>query len=127
MSAPSLIVQTPGEPVAATAPSTSTTTQPALYVAKHNGGGRWRIYSTAIDDWFSDFVVTGEGAKDLAEAEAERLNAGGEPHAKPEEEAPAAQASNPAPSTSAVDATTLKQAVMTREGWLCPETPAAKG
>lgn len=115
-----LTAQTPGEPLA-TKPAASTEPDPA-YSAKHNGGGRWKIWSTATDDWFSDYVVAGEGAKALAEAEAERLNAGGEPFAKPaEQQDPAPKATKPAASTRAVDPTTLKQAVMTPDGWLCPE------
>lgn len=115
-----LTAQTPGDPLA-TAPAASTETPPA-YSAKHNGGGRWKIWSTADDDWFSDYVVSGEGAKALAEAESERLNAGGEPFAKPaEQQEQAPKATAPAASTRAVDPTTLKQAVMTPDGWLCPE------
>lgn len=117
-----LTAQTPGEPLAPTAASSEPT--PA-YSAKHNGGGRWKIWSTSTDDWFSDFVAVGEGAKALAEAEAERLNAGGEPFAKPtEQQEPAAKALAPAASARAVDPTTLKQAVMTPDGWLCPEPKA---
>ena len=73
MPAPELTTQTPGDTTANTAPVTETPAPPALYVAKHNGGGRWKIWSTATDDWFSDYVVAGEGAKEQAEAEAERL------------------------------------------------------
>ena len=48
-----LTVQTPGEPITQptteqqTASSTEATTPE--YTAKHNGGGRWRIYSTSQD------------------------------------------------------------------------------
>ena len=125
MSAPSLIVQTPGEPVAATAPSTSAATKQALYVAKHNGGGRWKIWSTANDDWFSDFLAAGDGAKAQAAAEAERLNAGGEPLVlDPRRENEPKPATTTA-STDTIDASKLTQAVMTPDGWLCPE-PKAK-
>lgn len=127
MPAPELNVQTPGDPTANTQATTTTEspgTTPAApaYSAKHNGAGRWKIWSTATDDWFSDFLVVGEGAKTQAEAEAERLNAGGEPlvlDPKRENE-PVTQAT-----TTTIDATMLKQAVMTTDGWLCPE-PKAK-
>ena len=99
-----LTVQTPGEPITQptteqqTASSTEATTPE--YTAKHNGGGRWRIYSTSQDDWYSNFAVAGEGAKDLAQAEADRLNAGGDPFTKPDDpepetSAPAAAADQP--------------------------------
>lgn len=147
MPAPDLIPQNPGDPTANTAPlasaisdattgnpnATETDTanaqapKPALFAAKHNGGGRWKIWSTANDDWFSDFLSAGDGAKAQAEAEADRLNAGGEPLVldpqRLNEQAPAAHAQA---TTGNIDATTLKQAVMTPEGWLCPE-PVAKG
>ncbi|UNM20897.1 hypothetical protein K0P33_05415 [Pseudomonas sp. ArH3a] len=129
MPAPELNVQTPGDPAAntqATASTESPAATPAIpvYSAKHNGAGRWKIWSTATDDWFSDFLVVGEGAKTQAEVEADRLNAGGEPLVldPQRENEPAPQATA---STDAIDATTLKQAVMTPEGWLCPE-PKAK-
>ncbi|MGH8381755.1 hypothetical protein [Pseudomonas sp.] len=129
-----LNVQTPGEPIIqpTTAPATTTEQPPAapLYIAKHNGGGRWKIWHTPVEgapDWFSDFMATGQGAKELAEAEAQRLNEGGEPliiDATRESELAALE--QPKPTTApAVDATRLKQAVMTSEGWLCPE-PLAK-
>lgn len=144
MPAPDLTPQTPGEPLATITPlagaisdastgnpnasetNTANAQAPAqpLFAAKHNGGGRWKIWSTANDDWFSDFIAAGEGAKAQAEAEAERLNAGGEPLVldpqRTNEPAPKAQAS-----TGNHDATTLKQAALTNDGWLCPE-PKAK-
>lgn len=131
MPAPELTTQTPGEPIVNTTPATGDTNdqalKPALFVAKHNGGGRWKIWSTALDDWFSEYVVAGEGAKTQAEAEAERLNAGGEPFAKPAEQpAPEVKPSKPAPATGDIDAATLKQPVLTDEGWLCP-VPPVKG
>ncbi|WP_065760242.1 hypothetical protein [Pseudomonas defluvii] len=137
----SLIVQTPGEPVTTTAqavdPAASTTTstesQPPVtptYTAKHNGGGRWKIWYTPIEgqaDWFSDFVAIGDGAKEQAEAEAQRLNDGGEPlviDARRDSDRATLEQRQPT-TAQAVDPTTIKQAVMTSEGWLCPE-PAAK-
>ncbi|NMX27097.1 hypothetical protein HBO14_11225 [Pseudomonas sp. WS 5406] len=133
MPAPDLTPQTPGEPIASTGTTTLTTplagaiaVSPAApaFNAKHNGGGRWKIWSTTNDDWFSDFIAAGDGAKAQAETEAERLNAGGEPLVldpqRTSEPAPKVQAS-----TGNHDATTLKQAVLTNDGWLCPE-PKAK-
>lgn len=150
MPAPDLTPQTPGEPLATITPlagaiSDASTGNPNAselntanaqasaqpqFTAKHNGGGRWKIWQTLPDggaDWFSDFVAVGDGAKAQAEAEAERLNAGGDPLAlDPERLADKAALSKPAPAANAVDATSLKQAVMTPDGWLCPEPPAAK-
>lgn len=133
MPAPDLTPQTPGEPLATITPieptaepvdpSAQAPAQP-LFAAKHNGGGRWKIWATANDDWFSDFIAAGDGAKAQAEAEAERLNAGGEPLVLDPQ-----RTSDPAPKAQAEagnqDATTLKQAVLTTDGWLCPE-PKAK-
>lgn len=136
-----LKTQSPGEPLGTMTPlasaitgdnTTTTDTQAALaqaplYVAKHNGGGRWKIWQVLPDssaDWFSDFMAVGDGAKEQAEVEAQRLNDGGEPlkldPQRNEDRAALAQAQ---PSTPGVDPTTLKQAVMTPDGWLCPEPP----
>lgn len=125
-----LKIQTPGEPLAAaTTPATSTgaTTQtPAAptYTAKHNGGGRWKVWLTPPEgdaDWFSDFVGV---SREEAEAEVIRLTEGGAPLVldplRMLDSKPTSQA------TSTVDATTLKQPVLTGEGWLCPE-PVVKG
>lgn len=144
MPAPDLTPQTPGEPIATMTPlagaiSDASTGNPNAselntanaqasvqprFAAKHNGGGRWKIWSTANDDWFSDFIAAGDGAKAQAETEAERLNAGGDPLVLDPQ-----RTSEPAPkvqsSTGNHDATTLKQAVLTNDGWLCPE-PKAK-
>lgn len=132
-----LNVQTPGEPIVqpttAPAPTTSTEQQATpLYTAKSNGGGRFKVWFTPTDPtqqagWFSDFVATGQGAKEQAEAEAQRLNDGGEPlFIDASRESELAALEQPKPTTApAVDATKLKQAVMTSEGWLCPE-PSAK-
>lgn len=135
MSAPDLIVQTPGEPVASPAPaassadtSTSQQTPAAVpYAAKHNGGGRWIVITndekaTRVGDFVGD--------RDSIVPEVERMNAGGEPFVAP---APAAASQAQAPQAlqrqqpaGAIDPTTIKQAVMTSEGWLCPEPKAAK-
>ena len=129
MPAPELKPQTPGDWTANTAPLADTAA-PALYVAKHNGGGRWKVWLTPAEgdaDWFSDFMAAGDGAKAQAEAEALRLTEGGEPLVlDPQHLNEAAAQARPVTSTGAIDATTLKQPVMTSEGWLCPE-PAVKG
>jgi len=122
MPAPELTTQTPGDTTANTAPVTETPAPPALYVAKHNGGGRWKIWSTATDDWFSDYVVAGEGAKEQAEAEAERLIAGGDPFVKPAEPPPEVKAA-PKPKAVTATPTTIKQPVLDQRRLLCPEPP----
>lgn len=124
-----LAVQTPGQ--AATQPTTSTEqqTEPKEpeYSAKHNGGGRWKIWAASTDDWFSDFVAAGEGAKAAAQAEAERLNAGGEPFTKPAdpELVTTAAATPAAAQAEASQAQRRTQAVLTDEGWLVPDLPVA--
>ncbi len=127
MPAPELITQTPGEPIAAItpiAPSTDTTEtapqpQAPLYVAKHKGAGRWiAVTNDGASIQVGDFV----GDKESIIPEVERLNAGGEPLVldpqRLNEPVPKAKVST----TETVDATTLKQPVMTDEGWLCPES-----
>lgn len=128
MSAPDLIVQTPGEPVTSSAPDGSTaaptTSQqapaPALYAAKHNGGGRWIVVT---NDEKAARVGEFVGTKESIVPEVERMNAGGDPFVAPADDS---QATAPAPkhAAGAIDPTTIKQAVMTDEGWLCPETKA---
>lgn len=113
-----LQVQTPGQPI--TQPTAEQKSEPE-YTAKHNGGGRWRIYSTSLDDWFSDFVATGEGAKEAAQAEADRLSAGGTPLTKLADPAPAP--AEPAASTQPTAEQAKPQRavpVLTPEGWLVP-------
>lgn len=134
-----LNVQTPGETLTqpttkpAVDPATSATVQQPTatppYIAKHNGGGRWKIWHTPVEgvaDWFSDFVAIGEGAKEQAEAEAQRLLDGGEPLViDARRDSDRAALEQPKPTTApAVDATQLKQAVLTNDGWLCPEQAA---
>lgn len=150
-----LTVQTPGEPIAPAASEQPAANDPVpppadehleptakpadsalvlggpAYSAKHNGGGRWKIWYAPTEGtagWFGDFV----GDKTSAEAEAERMNAGGEPYVaatapvvKRDQEAAAKPAAN-AVGPGAIDPVTLKQPVLTSEGWLCPEPPAAK-
>jgi len=131
-----LTVQTPGEPITQPTTQQQTTTsteqQPEPeYIGKHNGGGRYRIFRTPAGaehgDWFSDFVATGDGAKEAAQVEAERLNAGGEPFFKPEEtqQAIAAQAAAEQPTTQQ-QTSQPGRAVLTDEGWLVTELPASK-
>lgn len=137
MPAPEFNVQTPGDPLANAASDATTTTAsttattatesdtpaPPLYVAKHKGAGKWiAVTNDEAATQVGDFV----GDKVTVLAEVERLNAGGEPLVldprRENEPKPAVTTA----STDAIDATTLKQAVMTPEGWLCPE-PVAKG
>ncbi|NVZ19528.1 hypothetical protein HX794_07745 [Pseudomonas costantinii] len=136
MPAPDLTPQTPGEPLANTAAlasaiSDAAASAPAVpdFTAKHNGGGRWIVIDANAPQVDGKDVKVGDftGSKEEALAEVDRLNAGGEPLVldpqRLNEQAPAAQAQA---TTGNIDATTLKQAVMTPEGWLCPE-PVAKG
>lgn len=132
-----LQVQTPGQPI--TQPTTeqqaatSTEQKPEPeYSAKFNGGPRWRIWSRTANDWFSDFVATGDGNKDAAQAEAERLNAGGEPFTKADETTAEASsqvttvsAATTQPTTEQQAAAPRTQAVLTPEGWLVADLPVA--
>lgn len=125
-----LAVQTPGEPITQPAAEQQSTTtadpQEPEYSAKFNGGPRWRIWSRTANDWFSDFVATGEGNKEAAMAEAERLNAGGEPFVKPADPAPEPQAPAQAKAQPAAEQAVARpgHAVLTAEGWLVGELPA---
>ena len=134
MPAPDLTPQTPGEPLANTAAlasaiSDAAASAPAVpdFTAKHNGGGRWIVIDANAPQVDGKDVKVGDftGSKEEALAEVGRLFDGGEPLVldpqRLNEQAPAAQAT-----TGNIDATTLKQAVMTADGWLCPE-PVAKG
>jgi hypothetical protein len=120
MPAPDFTPQTPGEPLVTISPLQA---QPPLYVAKHSAGGRWHVVTNdAQATRVGDFV----GDKVSIIAEVERMNAGGEPlviDAERKSDIEALSNRAPAASTNAVDPTTLKQAVMTSEGWLCPEPP----
>lgn len=128
-----LAVQTPGVPITqATTEQTSNTSTEAKepeFSAKHNGGGRQRIWSNTLNDWFSDFVATGEGAKQVAQAEADRLNAGGAAYVKPEEQATTATAQatteQPTQQQPTQQQAARTQAVLTDEGWLVPDLPVA--
>lgn len=126
-----LQVQTPGQPVTQpTEQQASTEAKEPEYSAKHNGGGRYRIFFTPAGaehgDWFSDFVAAGDGAKEAAAAEADRLNSGGEPFVKPDEEQQATTTASAAATTQPTEQQAQNHAVLTAEGWLCPELPARK-
>lgn len=148
MPAPDLTPQTPGEPLATITPlagaisdantgnpnaneldtANAQAPNPAFFVAKHNGGGRWIVFNDSAEQVDGKDVKVGDftGTKEEALAEAERLNAGGEPLVLDPQRTNEAKAPAQAqPTTGDIDATTLKQAVMTADGWLCPE-PKAK-
>lgn len=133
MPAPEFTTQTPGEPIATITPLAPTTeTEPqaptiSAFTAKHNGGGRWIVYDANAPQVDGKDVKVGDftGTKDEALAEADRLAAGGEPLVLDPE-----RVSETKPqaviTTTDIDATALKQPVMTEAGWLCPE-PVVKG
>lgn len=97
-----LTVQTPGEPL------TQTNTEQT---------------NTASTE-AKEPEYTAKGAKDLAQAEADRLNAGGKPFTKPADPEPETSA----PAAAATQPTTKQvapgRAVLTSEGWLVGELPA---
>lgn len=145
MPAPDLTPQTPGDPLAnaistatastgnqdANEQATANAQAPAVkdFTAKHNGGGRWVVIDANAPQVDGKDVKIGDftGTKDEALAEAVRLSEGGEPLVlDPKRENESKPAVTATASTGTIDATTLKQAVMTPEGWLCPE-PVAKG
>lgn len=145
MPAPDLTPQTPGDPLAnaistatagtgnpgASEQATANAQAPAVpdFTAKHNGGGRWVVIDANAPQVDGKDVKIGDfvGTKDEALAEADRLNSGGEPLVlDPKRENESKPVVTATASTGTIDATTLKQAVMTPEGWLCPE-PVAKG
>lgn len=140
--APELTPQTPGDPLATMSPIASAVTgaaggnpdanesataqaQAPLYVGKHNGGGRFIVIDANAPKVDGKDVKVGDftGTKEEAEVEAQRLNDGGEPLViDAERNADREALATPKPAaTGAVDPTTLKQAVMTPDGWLCPE------
>ena len=129
-----LKTQSPGDPLANTSPLAAAVTaastpdanetktaqaQAPVYLAKHIAGGRWHVID-AKGDRVGDFV----GDKAGAQVELARLLDGGEPLVldpqRNDDRAAQAHASQP---TTDVDATTLKQPVLTPDGWLCPEPP----
>ena len=117
MPAPEFTPQTPGDTTANT--STAPEPQPPLYVAKHKGAGKW-IAVTNDDkaEQVGDFV----GTKETIGDEVLRLINGGEPLVLDPQRV---NESKPAPKSkpSSVDPTTIKQPVLTDEGWLCPVPP----
>lgn len=149
MPAPDLTPQIPGEPLATISPlagavseastgnataseqSTANAQAPAVpdFTAKHNGGGRWVVIDANAPQVDGKDVKIGDftGTKDEALAEVVRLSEGGEPLVlDPKRENEPKPSVTATASTGTIDATTLKQAVMTPEGWLCPE-PVSKG
>lgn len=138
MSGPdNLQVQTPGEPLGTMSPLASAVNSAAgagnttasetntaqaqapVYVAKHIAGGRWHIID-ADAQRVGDFI----GDKAAAQVELARLLEGGEPlKLDPERKEDRAAQAQAKPTATDVDPTTLKQAVMTPDGWLCPEPP----
>lgn len=118
MPAPEFNVKTPGDQTANTG-TTAESEAPALYVAKHNGAGRWiAVTNDAEATKAGDFI----GTKDTIGAYVDSLNAGGEPMMlstqRPTEPKAAAKAK-----PSSIDPATIKQPVLTEDGWLCPVPP----
>jgi hypothetical protein len=137
MSAPDLTPQMPGEPLATITPLAAAVTEAAgdpptgqgpapQYIAKHNGGVRWIVIDENAPLVDGKVVKVGDfvgASKEEAEVEAQRLADGGEPLViDAQRDSDRAALSQPkAAATGAVDPTTLKQAVLTPDGWLCPE------
>lgn len=118
MPAPEFNVQTPGDQTANTS-TTSASEAPALYVAKHKGAGKWiAVTNDAAATQVGDFV----GNKDTIEFEVARLNAGGEPLVLDPQRANEPKAATKA-KPSSIDPATIKQPVLTEDGWLCPVPP----
>jgi hypothetical protein len=118
MPAPDLNPQTPGDQLANTTKPEDTA--PVLYIAKHQGAGRWIVVTNdEAADRVGDFV----GDKDSIKAEVDRMNAGGAPFVKPEDTVTtsAEATANAAQPTSGIDPTKIKAPVLTAEGWICPE------
>lgn len=137
-----LKAQSPGDPLATMTPLASSISnatggnpdaneistaaaQAPVYQVKHNGGKRW-LFLDAEGKELEGHTFTGTKAEAIVEAK--RLTDGGEiPTIDPDEEDQDAVARAPVrKSVTDVDPTTIKQAVMTSEGWLCPEPPAEK-
>jgi hypothetical protein len=88
------------EEAPATAPASPKTTPPELFKAKHNGGGRWVVENTEDGSRASVVFEKDDGdAKAKAEAEAARLNAGGEISLGATDSAPSSAQTDPAAST----------------------------
>lgn len=129
-----LIPKTPGVPLGTTTPPDQGAAgtagageplkedpAPALYIAKHIAGGRWHVVTNDAEAMrVGDFV----GDKESVKVELARLIDGGEPlKLDPERHEDRAAQAQAKPSTATVDASALKQPVLTPDGWLCPEPP----
>jgi hypothetical protein len=130
-----LQTQTPGEPLATMTPLASAAdantgnpgasetgtaaAQAPAFVVKHRSGGVFYVLDTE-GQRVGDF----QGTKPEALIEAQRLTDGGAPfvatYDDDDDEPVATQAAG---TSNTVDATKLKSAVMTTDGWLCPELP----
>jgi len=135
MPAPELTVQTPGYPLANAISTTTSIDNPDAgaqapvvpdFTAKHNGGGRWIVIDANAPQVDGKDVKIGDftGTKDEALAEVDRLSAGGEPLVLDPQRINEAKPSTP--TTTSIDPATIKQPVLTDEGWLCP-VPPVKG
>ena len=131
-----LTAQTPGETLGTITPLAPTTTgdsggttgaseqgtaqaQAPVFTPKHRSGGVFYVIDGAGTK-IGDFT----GTKEEAVVEAQRLTDGGEPLVlDPERNEDRAALAKAAESTTAINAATLKQPVLTAEGWLCPEPP----
>ena len=133
MPAPEFNVQTPGDPLANAITTTAGadnpdagTQAPAVpdFTAKHNGGGRWVVIDANAPQVDGKDVKIGDftGTKGEALAEVDRLSDGGEPLVLDPQRINESKPSAPA-NTSAIDPATIKQPVLTDEGWLCPVPP----
>lgn len=131
------VIQTPGEPLATITPLSSAVSdastgtvgasdsgtaagQASAFVVKHRSGGVFYVLD-ADGQRVGDF----QGTKAEAAMEQQRLADGGAPFvATYDDEEPDAVVTQPASTGTTIDATKLKAAVMTTDGWLCPEAAA---
>ncbi|MBY8934224.1 hypothetical protein [Pseudomonas fluorescens] len=131
-----LIAKTPGEPLGTITPLASAITdasggttntneqstaqaQAPVFTPKHRSGGVFYVIDGAGNK-IGDFT----GTKEEAVVEAQRLTEGGEPLVlDPERNEDRAALAKAAESTATINAATLKQPVLTADGWLCPEPP----
>jgi hypothetical protein len=89
--------------------------QPPAFMVKHNGGPRF-IVIDAQGAKVGDFT----GTREQAEVELQRLLDGGEP-LELEPEPRQAPSTRPATKDAQKEPKANKQAVLTKDGWLCPE------
>ena len=131
-----LTPKTPGEPLGSSTPLASAITdanggtptadeqktaqaQAPVFTPKHRSGGVFYVIDGSGAK-IGDFT----GTKEEAGVEAQRLTDGGEPLVlDPQRNEDRAALNTTKAQTTDVDPTTLKQPVMTPEGWLCPEPP----